>query len=115
MATTATDTTAHSNGSTPGNDRPRVEIPSTRITQAQIEELAARIHTGGEREEMEVEQPFTGKPLGWVPKCTPDDVRAAVERARAVQREWRKTSFAERKDRKSVAQGKSVDLGGCRM
>src|SRR3954467_11048887 len=78
--------------------RPAVDIASKRITPAQIEALAARVVTGGEREDMEVEQPFTGKPLGWVPKSTPEDVEAAIERARKVQREWSQTSFDERRE-----------------
>ena len=40
------------------------------------------MRTEGPREHMEVEQPFTGELLGCVPKCTPEDVAAALERAR---------------------------------
>ena len=94
---TTTDVSTQSNGSAATATRPRVEIPSKHVTQATIEGLAARIKADGEREQVEVEQPFTGKPLGWVPKCTPDDVRAAVARAREVQERWRRTSFAERR------------------
>src|SRR5688500_11947975 len=97
MATTTTDATTQSNGSAPSAERPAVEIPSKRVDTAMIEALAARIKADGEREQMEVEQPFTGKPLGWVPKCTPADVRAAIARAREVQKTWAKTSFAERR------------------
>ena len=71
-------------------------IPSARISAAQLEALAARVATEGERERMEIDQPFTGAPLGTVPRCTPDDVRAALARARAAQAEWARTSFAER-------------------
>jgi succinate-semialdehyde dehydrogenase/glutarate-semialdehyde dehydrogenase len=46
---------------------------------------------------MDVEQPFTGGPLGRVPRCTPEDVTAAVERARTAQAAWARTSFAERR------------------
>ena len=74
-----------------------VHIPSTRITAGQLRALAGRVRTGGEREEMEVEQPFTGGLLGTVPKCTPEDVAEALERARTAQRAWQRTSFAERK------------------
>src|SRR3954451_8087787 len=91
MATTTADTTGTE------QERPRVEIPSKRISAGQIEELAKRVVCGGDREMTEVEQPFTGKPLGWVPKSTPEDVDAAYERAREAQREWKKTSFAERR------------------
>ena len=72
-------------------------IPSKRITAAQLEALAARVRTEAPRERMEVEQPFTGGPLGSVPRCTPEDVEAALARARAAQAAWARTSFAERK------------------
>jgi succinate-semialdehyde dehydrogenase/glutarate-semialdehyde dehydrogenase len=83
------------NGSAPAGAP--AEIKSKRITAAQIAGLAERVQTSGERERMEVEQPFTGGPLGSVPKCTPDDVDLAFKRAREAQKKWRKTSFAERK------------------
>src|SRR3954471_7114722 len=92
MATTSADTT-------PGTEqeRPSVEIPSKRITVRQIEDLSKRVVCAGDREMTQVEQPFTGKPLGWVPKSTPEDVDAAFGRAREAQREWKKTGFAERR------------------
>src|SRR3954449_6791040 len=92
MATTTADTTAQQT-----REHPPVQIDSKRISAAQLEELAARVATGGPRDEMEVEQPFTGRPLGWVPKCKPEDMQTATERACAVQAQWAKTSFAERK------------------
>jgi succinate-semialdehyde dehydrogenase / glutarate-semialdehyde dehydrogenase len=76
---------------------PRVEIPSKRISSGRLEALASRVVSTAGREPMQVEQPFTGKPLGTVPKCGPEDVRAAIDRARAVQEQWAKTSFAERR------------------
>jgi succinate-semialdehyde dehydrogenase/glutarate-semialdehyde dehydrogenase len=92
MATTTADTTA---GTTQA--RPSVEIPSKRITASQIESLSKRVVCGGDREMNEVEQPFTGRPLGWTPKSTPEDVEAAFERAREAQRAWKQTSFDERR------------------
>jgi succinate-semialdehyde dehydrogenase/glutarate-semialdehyde dehydrogenase len=74
-----------------------VQIASKRITKAQLERLAARVTSTAGREPMEVEQPFTGGLLGTVPRCSPDDVVAAIERARAVQEQWAQTSWAERK------------------
>jgi succinate-semialdehyde dehydrogenase/glutarate-semialdehyde dehydrogenase len=94
MATTTADTTTGSEGT---RERPEVKIDSKRISAAQLEELSARVVTGGPREDMEVEQPFTGAPLGWVPKCKPEDMETATERACAVQAEWARTSFAERR------------------
>jgi succinate-semialdehyde dehydrogenase/glutarate-semialdehyde dehydrogenase len=73
------------------------EMPSHRISAAQLDALAARVVTLGERETIAVEQPFTGQPLGTVPKSAPEDVAAAFERARAAQAAWARTTFAERK------------------
>src|SRR3954468_19738783 len=91
MATTTADS-----GERTG-ERPQVQIASERISAAHLERLAARVATGGPREDMEVEQPFTGKPLGWVPKCKPEDMTTATERACTMQAGWAKTSFAERR------------------
>src|SRR3954466_1937293 len=76
---------------------PAAEIPSKRVTRQQLEALSSRVVSTAGNEPMQIEQPFTGKQLGTVPKCGPEDVRAAIERARAVQAEWAQTSFAERK------------------
>src|SRR3954469_24338879 len=76
---------------------PAVELPSRRITPQELERLAARVVSTAGNDPMQIEQPFTGKPLGAVPKCGPEDVPAAIERSRGVQAEWAKTSFAERK------------------
>ena len=69
----------------PGGPPTATRIPSDRISSAQLEALAARVRTEGPREHMEIEQPFTGGPLGCVPKCTPEDVEAAIARAREAQ------------------------------
>jgi succinate-semialdehyde dehydrogenase / glutarate-semialdehyde dehydrogenase len=59
--------------------------------------LADLVSVGsGERDSMQIEIPFTGEPLGEVPRCTPEDVAAAVKRARHAQRRWRTISYAER-------------------
>jgi acyl-CoA reductase-like NAD-dependent aldehyde dehydrogenase len=42
--------------------------------------------------------PATREPLGELRVDTPEDVTAAVARAKAAQKEWRKTSFAERRE-----------------
>src|SRR2546423_1263689 len=81
----------------PSGSETAARLPSSRITAAQVEALAARVVTGAPRERLEVEQPFTGAPLGTVPRCTPEDVQAAAERARAAQAAWARTSFAERR------------------
>ena len=73
------------------------QLPSGRITAARLDALAARVSTAGSRASIEVEQPFTGAPLGAVPKCSPEDVEAAIARARRAQAAWAQTSFAERR------------------
>jgi succinate-semialdehyde dehydrogenase/glutarate-semialdehyde dehydrogenase len=72
-------------------------IRSDRISPATLEQLAARIRTEQERDRLEIQQPFTGSLLGSVPKCAPEDVTAAIERARHAQRAWAQTSFKERR------------------
>jgi succinate-semialdehyde dehydrogenase/glutarate-semialdehyde dehydrogenase len=71
---------------------------SKRVTASHLAALASRVHTVGEREELEIENPAIGRTLGYVPRCTPDDVDAAVRRAREAQARWRETSFAERRE-----------------
>src|SRR3954467_8749628 len=75
----------------------RVEIPSKRISASQLESLAARVKSDAGRDPMEIEQPFTGDLLAHVPKCSPDDVAAAIARAREAAEARSQTSFAERK------------------
>jgi succinate-semialdehyde dehydrogenase / glutarate-semialdehyde dehydrogenase len=59
--------------------------------------LAELVSAGdGERERIEIENPATGQTFATVPRCTTEDVAAAVRRAREAQRRWRATSFAER-------------------
>jgi succinate-semialdehyde dehydrogenase/glutarate-semialdehyde dehydrogenase len=77
--------------------RPSAPLPSKRVGVSQIQALAARVATGGEREQVEIDQPFDGSLLGTVPKCTPEDVVDAIGRARRAQEAWGATSFAERK------------------
>ena len=72
-------------------------IPSDRISSAQLQQLAARVRTEGPRGHIEIEQPFIGQLLGCVPKCSPEDVAAAIERARDVQAAWAQTTFPERR------------------
>ncbi len=55
---------------------------SDRVTTPRLDALTRRVLTGeGERETMEIHRPATGDLLATVPRCTPDDVTAAVARA----------------------------------
>src|SRR5690606_3130848 len=47
--------------------------------------------------EFPVIAPFTGEQIGTTPACTPEDVRAAVARARAAVAAWSSTSPRERR------------------
>ena len=78
--------------------RPSAPLPSKRISVSHIQALAARVLTGGEREQVEIDQPFTGAPLGTVPKCTPDDVDGRHRSAPAPRRSaGRRRASRERK------------------
>src|SRR5947209_7881376 len=69
-----------------------------RIDTGRLTELSGRVTTAdGGRKPLEIEKPFTGELLGTVPRCTPDDVALAIERARAAQAPWQHTTFAERR------------------
>ncbi len=72
---------------------------SDRIDTARLRALAGRVTTaGGEREDLEIENPATGRMLASVPRCTGDDVELAVKRARAAQEAWCQTSWATRRE-----------------
>ncbi|MGB0219536.1 MAG: aldehyde dehydrogenase family protein [Sinimarinibacterium flocculans] len=51
----------------------------------------------GASEMIECINPATGAALGRMPIATPEDVRAAVARARIAQKAWARTSFAKRR------------------
>lgn len=68
-----------------------------RVDQAALSGLSNRVVTGGDRDQIPVESPIVGTEIGSVPACTPEDVRTAVERARAAQSDWAARPLAERK------------------
>ncbi len=82
--------------------RPAPSPPPTgsrRIDAAKLADLAARVPIAGDdRERIDVENPATGETLATVPRCTPDDVELAVDRAREAQRGWARTGWDERRD-----------------
>src|SRR5512139_1730660 len=49
------------------------------------------------RPHVDVHAPFNGECIGTVPACSAEDVKVAVERARAAQKQWADRSFAERR------------------
>ncbi len=74
--------------------------PMTAITRnvdsARLESLAARVQTANPDARQDVTNAMTGGVLGQVPRCTPDDVRAAAQRARVVQKAWAQRPVEER-------------------
>ncbi len=74
-----------------------VNTPGT-LTKNQVLNRIKRWITvsDGDHEEITVESPFTGEPLGTVPRGTEADVEEAARRARQAQKEWARTSFGER-------------------
>ncbi|MFP9190243.1 succinic semialdehyde dehydrogenase [Natronosalvus vescus] len=62
-----------------------------------LEEITGRVSTDApEREPITVTAPATDEPIGQIPRCTDDDVAAAVSRAQAAQSEWIEFDPAER-------------------
>jgi succinate-semialdehyde dehydrogenase / glutarate-semialdehyde dehydrogenase len=67
------------------------------VDTALIARLRARIAVGdGERELVSVRIPFTGEPLGTIPRATEADVARAVRRARTAHPGWARVSAKER-------------------
>ena len=69
---------------------------SDHIDISLLERLASRVTFVNDREPMTVTMPFTGEPLGSVPACTAEDVRAAAGLARLAQRAWAERPVRER-------------------
>src|SRR5947209_8434200 len=77
--------------------RAQAQTGFDRVSAEQLDRLAGRVATAAARDELEVERPFTGTRLGAVPRCDPDDVDAAIARAREAQASWRATPYARRR------------------
>ncbi len=91
--------------------------PRGGIDPALLDRLAGRTTTMGGRDAVPVHIPFTGEVLGHVPRCSADDVREAIRRAREAQRTWAQTSIAHRQriflrfhDRLLRRQDEALDL-----
>lgn len=69
---------------------------SNNITLGTLRSLAEWVTTSGPRGLTEIEMPFTAQTLATVPRCTADDVREAVRRARAAQSAWAKVPLRAR-------------------
>ena len=68
------------------------------LEPALVRRLTGRAVTGPRPEQHTTVTPLTGAPLAALPLSTPDDVRVAVQSARAAQRAWARTPV-ERRER----------------
>jgi len=66
------------------------------LTPALVAELTGMVPASGAAPPVVTRAPFDGTVLAELPQCSPDDVRAAAERAREAQRRWAATPVAER-------------------
>ncbi len=69
---------------------------SSRVAPGRLARLAALVTPVASREDAEVRSPLDGRFVGAVPRSTPEDVLAAVGKARKAQEEWLHQTFAER-------------------
>lgn len=61
-----------------------------------VRRLSRRVVAGPRAATLTTNAPFTGQPLAQLPISTPDDVRVAVDAARAAQRGWARRPLADR-------------------
>ena len=73
-----------------------VSDPQTSKVAPLLQTLAERVAAADPSRHREITNAMTGKPLGRIPQCTREDVVAAAERARAVQRGWAQRPLRER-------------------
>jgi succinate-semialdehyde dehydrogenase/glutarate-semialdehyde dehydrogenase len=74
----------------------RVGPAASNLAEGLLEELANLVSVAGARAGISVLAPFTEAEIGRVPEGTPDDVAAAIERARVVQVPWARTPVRDR-------------------
>jgi succinate-semialdehyde dehydrogenase/glutarate-semialdehyde dehydrogenase len=73
-----------------------VSDPQTSKIAPLLATLAERVEAKDPGRHREITNAMTGKPLGRVPHCTREDVVAAAERARTLQRAWAQRPLRER-------------------
>ncbi len=73
-----------------------VSDPQTSKVAPLLQALSRRVDAAEPGRHREITNAMTGQPLGCVPQCTHDDVVAAADRARAVQRTWAQRPLRER-------------------
>lgn len=66
------------------------------LTPELVGELTRLVPASGDAPGVVTRAPFDGTELAELPQCSPDDVRAAAERARQAQRHWAATPVRQR-------------------
>mgnify|MGYP001367818951 CR=1 FL=1 len=90
---TATDATPTGTQERPGPAGSGLPASLTEVLRKRLTHLVA---SSGTAPTVTTHAPFTGEPIVELPQCTPADVIAAAERARAAQQAWAATPIEER-------------------
>jgi succinate-semialdehyde dehydrogenase / glutarate-semialdehyde dehydrogenase len=73
-------------------------VARSMVSPKLVERLVSRVSvSGAANDTIEVRAPFTGELLALIPRCSSDDVVAAVERARRAQVAWSQRSHRSRR------------------
>lgn len=72
-----------------------IPMPAT-LTPELVARLTSMVRHGAEAPSVTTRAPFNGQPVAELPQCTPADVEAAHQRARAAQRDWHRRSVEDR-------------------
>ncbi len=73
-------------------------LASSDVPSPPLDSLVGGVTTvpDGDRDEIDVEAPFHGEPVGSVPSCTPADVEAAIASSRDAQGAWSQRPLNDR-------------------
>lgn len=92
---TTTDEPTSTDAGLPADPTTYLGLPAS-LTEQVRARLTAQVVSSGESPSVTMYAPFSGAPLAELPQCTPDEVLAAAERARAAQQQWAKVPVKER-------------------
>ena len=92
---TTTDEPISTDADLPADPTNYLGLPAS-LTEQVRARLTAQVVSSGESPSVTMYAPFSGAPLAELPQCTPDEVLAAAERARAAQKKWAQVPVKER-------------------
>ena len=92
---TTTDEPIQSDADLPADPTTYLGLPAS-LTPEVRARLTAQVVSSGASPSVTMYAPFSGEPLAELPQCTPDEVLAAADRARAAQKKWAKVPVKER-------------------